>query len=119
MLSSGIVGFAGRFPSYVEGDLGALPEAPGSPSPRKKERSRHSSSRSHSSGSSARSRSGQSTAATLRALSTRGPGGSSSSHYSSSRYNRRDDDDDKLSRMSELSVADSVISRATARKSRY
>jgi centrosomal protein CEP41 len=116
VLSRGLTAFAAAFPHYVEGDTSTLPQP--EPSPRKSGRGRGGSS-SSSSSSSARAGSNRSTPSTVRALSHRS--GSVASH-ASSRFNQRSnrrDDDDKLSRMSELSVADSVISRATNRKNRY
>ena len=128
VLSRGLTTFADAFPHYVEGDTTNLPRP--EPSPRKQGRASSTSSRSQSGGASASSSSSsrggrlsgsdRSTASTVRALSHRG--GSSVASHASSRFNQRSnrrDDDDKLSRMSELSVADSVISRATNRKSRY
>ena len=115
VLSRGLTAFAAAFPHYVEGDTSTLPQP--EPSPRKSGRGRGGSS--SSSSSSSRSGSNRSTASTGRASSHRS--GSVASH-ASSRFNQRSnrrDDDDKLSRMSELSVADSVISRATNRKNRY
>ena len=105
VLTRGVIGFADAFPHYVEGDAAALPRPPPSSSPRKGSRGTRS------------VRAAASTASTARALSK-----SSNIRQSASRYNRggssRDYDDD-CSRMSELSVAESVISRATTRKSRY
>jgi len=123
VLSRGLVGFADAFPHYVEGDADKLPRP--EPSPRKKKpsgASRPSRGPSSSASSGAMTaRSNASTASTVRALST---SSRAASGYGGggSRYNRgsnRREDDDKLSRMSELSVADSVISRATTRKNRY
>lgn len=128
VLSRGLVGFADAFPMYVEGDTSKLPQPEHSPRKGKKSSGASRPSRGPSSGSSSGSmtaRSTASTASTVRALSTSSRHSSHTSGYTASRYNRgsnrRDsrEDDDKLSRMSELSVADSVISRATNRKTRY
>ena len=88
-----IVGFHNAYPHYVEGDPGALPRPPASPAKKK---------------SSGYGRSGGRGRVVRRSGASYG-------------YNQRADagSPDKLSRMSELSVADSVISRATTRKSRY
>jgi|TARA_B100000683_G_scaffold33966_1_gene29702 centrosomal protein CEP41 len=93
VLTRGIVGFHNAYPHYVEGDPGALPRPPASPAKKK---------------SSGYGRSGGRGRVVRRSGASYG-------------YNQRADagSPDKLSRMSELSVADSVISRATTRKSRY
>lgn len=96
VLTRGIVGFHTAFPHYVEGDPDSLPLPP--ESPKKK----------HSSG---YGRSASSRGRVVRR--------SGASTYGPSRRADPGSPDDRLSRMSELSVADSIISRATTRKSRY
>jgi len=134
VVSGGLVRFAERFPRLVEGDASKLPEPEGDTPRKPGARSANTTGANMSS-----ARSSASSAMTLRhgggsqhggsqappvRTAPRGPasshGGSQggSSRFRPTPASLRARDDDQLSRMSELSLADSVISRCTARKAR-